>query len=79
MALNVASFRPLDDFRAEVDREIRHIRASRPRAGVERVYLPGEPEWLKLDEQLVHGIALPVDDLAILKSLGEELGVRAPW
>ncbi len=79
LALNVAGFRPLDEFKAEVDREIRHIRASRPRVGVERVCVPGELEWLKKDEQLAHGIALAAEDLAMLKALGEELGVEADW
>jgi LDH2 family malate/lactate/ureidoglycolate dehydrogenase len=79
LALNVAGFRPLDEFKAEVDREIRHIRTSRPRTGVERVCVPGEIEWLKKDEQLAHGIALSAEDLAMLKALGEELGVKAGW
>ncbi|MBC7236866.1 MAG: Ldh family oxidoreductase, partial [Chloroflexi bacterium] len=71
----VASFRPLDEFKAEIDRQIRTIRASTPRPGFERVYLPGELEWLKKKEQLEHGIALPQEDVSALEALGRELGV----
>ena len=35
------------DFKREVDRMIQTIRASRPKEGVDRVYVPGEIEWLK--------------------------------
>ena len=79
LAFNVKKFRSLEEFRAEVDRQIRTIHASKTRPGFDRVYLPGELEWLKKEEQLESGISLPVEDLSALKTLGEELGVKAGW
>ena len=79
MAFRIASFRPLKEFRAEIDREIRTIRDSQRRPGVERIYMPGEREWLLKDEQQRDGILLPVEDLTALKALGQDLGVKAPW
>lgn len=78
-AINIGSFRPLEEFKAEVDRQIRTIRASKPRPGFERVYLPGELEWRKKEEQLQNGILLYLEDLAELKKVGDELGVKAFW
>ena len=79
MAINIASFRPLAEFRAEVDEQIRTIRGSKTLPGFERVYLPGELEWLKKEEQLRDGIALPADDVAKLEALGQELGITPGW
>jgi len=45
LALNVASFRPLEDFEAEVSAAAARVRASRRAPGVSRVYSPGELEW----------------------------------
>lgn len=79
LAFNIEAFRPLEEFKAEVDRQIRTIHASETRPGFDRVYLPGELEWLKKEEQVASGVSLPVEDLAALKTLGEELGVKAGW
>lgn len=79
MAMNIESFRPLEEFEAEVDRQIGTIRASRTRPGFERVYLPGELEWLKKEEQLEKGVSLPVEVLSELEVMGEELGVKTCW
>jgi LDH2 family malate/lactate/ureidoglycolate dehydrogenase len=79
MAINIESFRPLDEFKAEVDRQVRTIRASKPMPGFDRVYLPGEPEWLKKEEQLREGIALPAGVLPSLEALGHELGITLGW
>ena len=78
-AVNIASFRPLAEYRAEVDRQIRTIRASKTRPGVEQVLLPGEPEWLKKEEQLENGVALHVDIVSALTAYGKELGVEPCW
>jgi ureidoglycolate dehydrogenase (NAD+) len=78
-AIDIASFRDLQAFKDEVDRQIRTIRASKTRPYVERVYLPGEQSWLRRQDQLQNGIALPMEIADSLKKAGGELGVAAPW
>jgi ureidoglycolate dehydrogenase (NAD+) len=78
-ALDVAHFTPVEAFRAEIDRQIRTIRATRPRKGVDRVYLPGEIEWIKHQERLKTGIPLHRVHLAELEKAAAELGVETFW
>ncbi|MSS72123.1 MAG: Ldh family oxidoreductase [Candidatus Latescibacteria bacterium] len=78
-ALDVARFTPLDAFRAEIDRQIRTIRATKPRRGFDRVYLPGEIEWIKHQERLKTGIPLHRIHLGELEQAAGELGVKPFW
>ena len=78
-ALNIAHFTPLDAFRAEIDRQVRTVRATKPRKGVDRVYLPGEIEWLHHQERLKTGIPLHHIHLSELEQAAAELGVEAFW
>lgn len=78
-AINIESFRNLETFKAEVDRQIRTIRASKTRPGVERVYLPGERSWLRREEQLENGVSMPVEFVHALEAAGKDLGVKACW
>jgi LDH2 family malate/lactate/ureidoglycolate dehydrogenase len=78
-AINVDSFTPLDEFTAKMDATVRKIRASKMAEGVERIYLPGEIEWLKRQEFLKDGLPLHKQHLQDLANLGKELGVKAFW
>ncbi len=78
-ALKVSNFCPLDEFTAEVDAEIRTIRNSKRADGVERIYLPGEIEWLNQQDGLCHGIPLHRQHLNALAELARELGVDVFW
>ena len=78
-AIQVDCFLPLDEFTAEMDRTIRTIRNSRRAEGVDRIYLPGEIEWLKQEAWSKTGIPLHKDHLNSLAGLADELGVRVPW
>jgi L-2-hydroxycarboxylate dehydrogenase (NAD+) len=78
-AINVDSFTPLDDFTAKMDETVGKIRSSKTADGFERVYLPGEIEWLNREKFLRDGIPLHRQHLQDLANLGEELGVKAFW
>ncbi|MBM3236052.1 Ldh family oxidoreductase [Candidatus Poribacteria bacterium] len=78
-ALNVESFVPLDEFTKTMDETIRTIRASKTAEGVERVYLPGEIEWLKRQKCLREGIPIHKNHLESLANLAQELGVEIFW
>lgn len=77
-ALNVASFVPLEEFTQGMDKTIRTIHASKTAEGVERVYLPGEIEWLNRQKFLKDGLPLHRGHLQELVNLGRELGVEMP-
>ena len=73
VALDVARFLPVDEFRARVDQLIDDVHASALAPGTERILVPGELEAERRAERLERGIALPdalVDELdAIATSL----------
>jgi LDH2 family malate/lactate/ureidoglycolate dehydrogenase len=52
------------------------IRNSPCAKGVDRLYLPGEIEWIKTRERLKNGIAAPKSLVEKLHQLAEELGVQ---
>ena len=73
MAINIASFLPVERFNERMDQTIREIRASEKAAGAERIYLPGEMEWERREKALVEGIDLPEDVVASLRGLAQDL------
>jgi LDH2 family malate/lactate/ureidoglycolate dehydrogenase len=75
LAIDVAALTDPDVFRAEIDAQIRTIRASRPQPGVDRVYLPGEIEWRTKLERLERGIPLHPAHWEALLAIGREMGV----
>ncbi len=77
--INVASFTPIDEFTAKMDETIRKIRTAKKANGIEKIYLPGEIEWLNQQKFLKEGIPIHKQHLQDLADLGEELGVKAFW
>jgi LDH2 family malate/lactate/ureidoglycolate dehydrogenase len=75
MALNLASFGDPARMKAEVDDAIRELRASRRAAGVERIYLPGEPEAECERAYRQGGVPLNAETLAGVAACARELGV----
>ncbi|MDP6175364.1 MAG: Ldh family oxidoreductase, partial [Rhodospirillales bacterium] len=78
-AVKIENFTPLDDFKADMDRMIQAVRNSRPREDVERIYLPGEIEWLKKAAWMERGIPLHKGHVENLEKMADELGARVPW
>ncbi len=58
-ALDIAAFEDVDRFLDRVDTLIGDVRGLPRMPGVDRIYLPGEPEWLTKEERLRTGIPLP--------------------
>ncbi len=75
-AVDISAFLPWEEF-AERMRELVDAVRNSPRApGVERIYLPGEIEWLKTQERRQSGIPVAASVLQELRSLADELGVQ---
>ena len=79
LALDVGSFTDLEAFRTEIDQATRAIRASRPREGVQRVFLPGEIEWNTKQKRLKEGIPLHANHAEALAIAATDLGVAVYW
>lgn len=74
IAVDVAAFCDVDRFRSEIDERIASIRNATPAPGHDRVYYPGEIEWIAWEERKVSGIPLLAPHLDQLESLAAELG-----
>ncbi len=74
-AINIASFRPVEEFRREMDLLIRELRRTRPAEGQERVYVAGEIEFETATERAANGIPLHASILKGLRELSKELSI----
>ena len=76
-AIDISKFTPIDQFKEEIDRMTRTIRNSRRRPDVDRIYLPGEIEWLKKEAWRKSGIPLHELHVQSLEEVAAELGISA--
>jgi LDH2 family malate/lactate/ureidoglycolate dehydrogenase len=75
MAIDIARFLPLEEFRARMDALIAQIRSSPLAPGTDAIYLPGELEHRREVERRRDGVPIANDRLAGLRALGDELQV----
>jgi len=74
-ALRVDCFRPPDEFKRDMDRSIREIRASQRMEGVDRIWLPGEMEFHAIRERRERGIPIAPAVVRQLRDLADALGL----
>ena len=77
VAINVAMFRDLAEFKASVDQLIREIRNSQRLPGVDAIRLPGEQSHAKREERMRLGIPMPAPLAQSLNQLAAELKIAA--
>jgi LDH2 family malate/lactate/ureidoglycolate dehydrogenase len=77
VALSIAAFGELDDFKRRVDKIAREIRRSKPLPGVAKVWLPGDQSRAKFEERSRLGIPVPKALRASLDKLAAELKIAA--
>ncbi len=75
IAIDVSTLADPDTFAAEVDARIQTIREATPAPGVDRVYYPGEPEWITREHNLENGIPMLLPHVTELESVARQLGV----
>jgi LDH2 family malate/lactate/ureidoglycolate dehydrogenase len=75
MAIDVAAFDEVAEFKARMDAYIDEIKGSKKAAGVEVIYMPGEIEFLKVQERRQKGIPLHVNIVNDLRKIAEDTGV----
>jgi LDH2 family malate/lactate/ureidoglycolate dehydrogenase len=74
--LPVASFEDVATYKARMDKAVREVRGVKPAPGVARIYLPGEREYLLLEERRRSGIPIGTGVFGELQALGREYGVE---
>lgn len=75
-AWSPAAFRPLDEYRADMDRLVSTLRAAPPAEGHERVYVPGDHEFAAEADRRQHGIPLHPQVVAELEGLAKGARLR---
>jgi len=75
-AIRVDAFRPVAEFKQDMDRLIRELKSTPPIEGQKRVYVAGEIEFETAEERGERGIPLLPSVLKGLREVSEHLGVR---
>ena len=78
MALDPTAFRPLDEFRRDMDRLARELKDSPKAQGQERVYVHGEKSFARMEKFRKEGIPLDPKVVDGLKKIGTDLGIAWP-
>lgn len=75
-AIPIDAFTELGDYKRRMDKAIREMREAKRAPGVERVFLPGEREYLSREQRSREGIPLAVDLVDELRETGRIHGVE---
>jgi len=75
IALDIAAFRPLQDFNADMERLIESIRSTPLASGSDKIYYPGEPEACAEEHHRRVGVEIPEETLAELDAGARALGI----
>ncbi len=78
VVINVAAFRPVEEFEAAAGERLKQIKGVKPAPGFSEVMLPGEPERRNLKQRTEEGILLPEDTYLKLGEVAAKLGVVMP-
>ncbi|NLC73047.1 MAG: Ldh family oxidoreductase [Ruminococcaceae bacterium] len=75
IVIDPAFFMPIDVFKKSLDAYIRVIKHSRPAVGVKEIFMPGEIEYRKLEENKKTGIEVPTELAKELCRIATNLGI----
>jgi uncharacterized oxidoreductase len=75
LAIKVDAFRPLEEFKREVDAVIRQMKQTPPAPGFDEVLYPGEIEWRTAEQRAADGIFIEDATWDGLQRLMDEYGI----
>jgi L-2-hydroxycarboxylate dehydrogenase (NAD+) len=75
VAVNIAAFQPVAEFKAAVDALARDIRSSQRLPGVDRIHIPGEGSHAARAEREKNGVPMPEALMKALNQLADELRI----
>ena len=79
MAIDIARFRPVDEFKREIDQHISDARRMKPAPGYDRADLPGGLEWEREREWAEIGIPVGEEHQQQLETVAERVGIPVPF
>src|SRR5512132_2316015 len=74
-AIRIDSFRPVNEFKQDMDKLIRELKSTPPIEGQQRVYVAGEIEFETAQERAEHGIPLHSTVLKGLREVSQQLSI----
>ncbi|HWO41389.1 MAG TPA: Ldh family oxidoreductase [Candidatus Eisenbacteria bacterium] len=74
-AINIEAFRPVEEFKRDMDTLVRELKSTPTLEGYERVYVAGEIEFETAEERIERGIPLHRSILDGLRELSDQLSV----
>lgn len=74
-AMPIDLFQDFDRYNARMEKAVREIQGTDKAAGVERIYLPGEREYISRENARRDGIPLGIGVLDDLRATGRDLGI----
>jgi L-2-hydroxycarboxylate dehydrogenase (NAD+) len=75
VALDVARFLPLADFKRDMDRHIRDLRGSQRLPGVEAIRVPGSERSRRMSERAANGVPLAPGLVKQMDEIAVQLGI----
>jgi len=75
MAINLAAITDVAAFNARMEAYVDEIKSSQKAKGSQVIYVPGEPEHLRVQERTENGIPLQPKVAEELRAIGKDLGV----
>lgn len=76
LAIDIARFMPVDEFRQRVERLVAHVKSTPTAIGYDEVLVAGDPEWRLEAERRREGIPIGQGTWDALLLAGERVGVR---
>lgn len=77
-ALQIPGFRDAQGFDEDLGTLMRDVTSSPPESGIDRIFVPGEPEMIRREENLRMGVLVLPAVAEQLRRLASELGLDAP-
>ncbi|HMN59748.1 MAG TPA: Ldh family oxidoreductase, partial [Anaerolinea sp.] len=74
-AIRIDAFRPVDEFKAHMDRLIQELKDAPKAVDQERIYIHGEKEFELAEKYEREGVPIMVEVVEALKASGKEAGV----
>ena len=78
IAVDIATFGEVDEFKKNVDEFINCFDALPPAKGFSKVFAPGEPEWKTWEERSRNGIPIPAGTAQKLREVAKRFSVALP-
>ena len=75
VAVKVDAFRPVEEFKREVDDVVKQIKQTPPAPGFDEVLYPGEIEWRTAQQRIADGIFIEDTTWNGLQRLMEDYGI----